>query len=131
MDAIRDSLYPPGLPNAWNAVPCIENHDLVYSDRENRIPSLADGSNSRSFYATSRSKVATGLLLAAPGIPQLFMGQEFLEDKQWNENPAGSTLGKLTVDDSRTGAVLQDFDGVSRNTGHRQAVENAVRGKVQ
>jgi 1,4-alpha-glucan branching enzyme len=26
------------------------------------------------------------LLLTAPGIPQLFMGQEFLEDKQWNED---------------------------------------------
>jgi 1,4-alpha-glucan branching enzyme len=92
MDAIQASLYPPGLPYAWNAVPCVENHDLVYTGRNPRIPALADGSNSRSFYARSRSKVATGLLLAAPGIPQLFMGQEFLEDKQWNENPGGSNL---------------------------------------
>ena len=92
MDAIQASLYPPGLPQAWNAVPCVENHDLVYAGRNPRIPLLADGSNTRSFYARSRSKVATGLLLAAPGIPQLFMGQEFLEDKQWNENPGGSNL---------------------------------------
>jgi 1,4-alpha-glucan branching enzyme len=92
MDAIRASLYPPGLPQAWNAVPCVENHDEVYVGRNPRIPLLADGSNTRSFYARSRSKVATGLLLAAPGIPQLFMGQEFLEDKQWNENPAGTNL---------------------------------------
>ena len=92
MDSIQASLYPPGLPQSWNAVPCIENHDEVYTGRNARIPSLADGSNTRSFYARSRSKVATGLLLAAPGIPQLFMGQEFLEDKQWNENPAGSNL---------------------------------------
>ena len=27
------------------------------------------------------------LLLTAPGIPQLFMGQEFLEDKQWCPDP--------------------------------------------
>jgi 1,4-alpha-glucan branching enzyme len=92
LDSIQASLYPPGLPQAWNAVPCVENHDLVYAGRSNRIPLLADGSNSRSFYARSRSKVATGLLLAAPGIPQLFMGQEFLEDKQWNDDPAGSNL---------------------------------------
>jgi 1,4-alpha-glucan branching enzyme len=92
MDAIRFNLFPPGVPQAWNAVPCVENHDVVYAGRDKRIPSLADGSNSRSFYATSRSKVATGLLLAAPGIPHIFMGQEFLEDKQWNENPAGSNL---------------------------------------
>jgi len=31
--------------------------------------------------------VATGLLLTAPGIPQLFMGQEFLEDKPWSDDP--------------------------------------------
>jgi 1,4-alpha-glucan branching enzyme len=92
MDSIQASLYPPGLPQAWNAIPCVENHDLVYIGRSPRMPALADGSNSRSFYARSRSKVATGLLLAAPGIPQLFMGQEFLEDKQWNENPGGSNL---------------------------------------
>jgi 1,4-alpha-glucan branching enzyme len=27
------------------------------------------------------------LLLTAPGIPQMFMGQEFLEDKQWQADP--------------------------------------------
>jgi len=25
-------------------------------------------------------------LFAAPGIPALFMGQEFLEDKNWSDN---------------------------------------------
>jgi 1,4-alpha-glucan branching enzyme len=92
MDSIQASLYPPGLPQAWNAIPCIENHDLVYVGRNPRIPCLADGSNPKSYYAASRAKVATGLLLAAPGIPQLFMGQEFLESNQWNENPAGTNL---------------------------------------
>jgi 1,4-alpha-glucan branching enzyme len=87
MDAILGSLYPPGLPQAWNAVPCVENHDVVYLGRDVRIPVLADSSNAQSFYARSRSKVATGLLLAAPGIPQLFMGQEFLENRQWYDDP--------------------------------------------
>jgi 1,4-alpha-glucan branching enzyme len=92
MDAIKDGLYPSGLPQAWNAVTCIENHDVVYAGRDVRIPRLADRSDRRSFYARSRSKVATGLLLAAPGIPQIFMGQEFLEDKQWDTNPGGGNL---------------------------------------
>ena len=89
MDGIAAALYPPGFPQAWMAVPCVENHDEVFSGRSLRIPRLADGSNSHSFYARSRSRVATGLLLTAPGIPQLFMGQEFLEDKQWNDDPGG------------------------------------------
>jgi 1,4-alpha-glucan branching enzyme len=86
-DFIAGNLYPPGFAHGWMAVPCIENHDFVALGREPRIPALADGSNSRSWYARSRSRVATGLLLTAPGIPQLFMGQEFLEDKQWYWDP--------------------------------------------
>jgi 1,4-alpha-glucan branching enzyme len=100
MDAIFGSLYPPGLPQAWNAVPCVENHDVVYVGRDVRIPVLADGSDAQSFYARSRSKVATGLLLAAPGIPQLFMGQEFLENRQWCDDPTaqGNLLEWVALD---------------------------------
>jgi 1,4-alpha-glucan branching enzyme len=36
--------------------------------------------------------VATGLLLLAPGIPMLFMGQEFLEDKYWTDYPGRPEL---------------------------------------
>jgi 1,4-alpha-glucan branching enzyme len=92
MSAIGDALAGQGLPHAWNVVPCVENHDVVLAGREPRLPRLADGSDARSFYARSRSKVATGILLAAPGIPQIFMGQEFLEDKPWDSDPAGSNL---------------------------------------
>jgi len=36
--------------------------------------------------------VATALLLTAPGIPMLFMGQEILEDKPWSDTPSAATL---------------------------------------
>jgi 1,4-alpha-glucan branching enzyme len=90
--AIAVVLYPPGLDHAWRAVTCIENHDLVMAGRSPRIPALADGSNHRSWYARSRSRVAAAILLTAPGIPQLFMGQEFLEDKPWDTDPNGPDL---------------------------------------
>jgi 1,4-alpha-glucan branching enzyme len=90
--AIASALYPPGFDHAWRAVTCIENHDLVMAGRSPRIPALADVSNHRSWYARSRSRFATSILLTAPGIPQLFMGQEFLEDKPWDTNPAGPDL---------------------------------------
>ena len=89
-DAIAGNLYPQGFAHGWQAVPCVENHDLVEVGRDPRIPALADGSNSRSWYARSRSRFATGLLLTAPGIPQIFMGQEFLEDQQWSCDPTAS-----------------------------------------
>jgi 1,4-alpha-glucan branching enzyme len=87
MDAIAGAMHNSGLDNRWRAVQAVENHDLVYTGRGARIPRLADGSNARSWYARSRSRVAMGLLLTAPGIPLLFMGQEILEDKQWSDTP--------------------------------------------
>jgi 1,4-alpha-glucan branching enzyme len=89
-DSIAGNLYPQGFAHGWQAVTCVENHDLVDVGRDPRIPVLADGSNSRSWYARSRSRFATGLLLTAPGIPQIFMGQEFLEDQQWSCDPTAT-----------------------------------------
>jgi 1,4-alpha-glucan branching enzyme len=77
---------PGGFGDAWRLVNCIENHDIVFDGKEPRIARLADASNSRSWYGRSRVRLATGLLLAGRGIPQLFMGQEILEDKQWNDD---------------------------------------------
>jgi 1,4-alpha-glucan branching enzyme len=92
MSSIAAALYPPGFDHGWRAVTCIENHDLVMAGRNPRIPTLADSSDPRSWYARSRTRVATAILLTAPGIPQLFMGQEFLEEKPWDTNPAGPDL---------------------------------------
>jgi 1,4-alpha-glucan branching enzyme len=90
MRGIAMAMWPAGFSQAWQAVPCVENHDIVKAGEELRVPALADGSNARSWYARSRTRVAMGLLLMAPGIPQLFMGQEFLEDKQWSPDPRTS-----------------------------------------
>jgi len=87
MSGIARSLWPTGFTHAWQTVPCVENHDIVKLGEKPRVPRLADGSNPRSWYARSRTRVAMGLLLTAPGIPQLFMGQEFLEDKPWCPDP--------------------------------------------
>jgi 1,4-alpha-glucan branching enzyme len=86
-DALLHSYREPGR---WTVFQCLENHDLldvthVGRDRQPRIAALADSTSARSWYARSRSKVATGLLITAPGVPMIFMGQEFLEDKYWSD----------------------------------------------
>jgi 1,4-alpha-glucan branching enzyme len=86
MGGLARSLWPEGFRSHWQFVQGPENHDLVYQGREERIARLGDPSNPRSWYARSRARVATGISLTAPGIPMLFMGQEFLEDKQWSDN---------------------------------------------
>jgi 1,4-alpha-glucan branching enzyme len=90
LDAVAADLNPP-YGAAWRSVEHLENQDVVRidntSDRQPRVAALADSSNARSWYARSRSRVANGLLLTAPGIPMLFMGQEFMEDKYWSDSP--------------------------------------------
>jgi 1,4-alpha-glucan branching enzyme len=102
-DSVAATLYPQGFAHAWQTVTCVENHDVVKVGADQRIPFLADSLDRRCWYARSRTRVAMGLLLTAPGIPQLFMGQEFLEDKQWSWDPISSNLlywsGLLTGSD--------------------------------
>jgi 1,4-alpha-glucan branching enzyme len=98
LDRVRDALYLTYRnPDRWTVFQCIENHDLIDdshtgNDRQPRVPALADPSNSRSWYARSRAKVATGILLTSPGVPMIFMGQEFLEDKHWTDWPGKPEL---------------------------------------
>ena len=86
MTGLARSLWPAGFDKQWQFVQGPENHDIVYQGREERVARLGDPGNSRSWYARSRARVAAGISLTAPGIPMLFMGQEFLEDKQWSDN---------------------------------------------
>lgn len=92
MDAIASAIEGPGLDNRWRAIRSVEDHDRVYAGRDPRIAKLADGSDSRSWYARSRSRAAMGLVMTSPGIPMIFMGQEFLEDKQWSDTPSPDHL---------------------------------------
>ncbi|MCG5248417.1 alpha amylase C-terminal domain-containing protein [Methylorubrum extorquens] len=86
-----------GFDAAWRMVQMLENHDLLLAshaphDQRPRVVREADPSNPRSWYARSRARVAMGWLLSGPGIPQLFMGQEFLEDKFWSDHPGSPSF---------------------------------------
>ncbi|NLD95326.1 MAG: 1,4-alpha-glucan branching protein [Fibrobacter sp.] len=89
MDAIADALHHRDF-SADQIFTCICNHDIVYAgdgaDRGDRIPTLADSHNAWSTYACGRARVAHGILMTAPGIPMLFMGQEMLETKRWHDS---------------------------------------------
>jgi 1,4-alpha-glucan branching enzyme len=96
MTRLAEQLGLDYLRARWRGVNSLENHDLVMQPKDQndhnrmpRIPRVADPSNPRSWYACSRARVATGLLLTMPGIPMLFMGEEFLEDKQWSDDVDG------------------------------------------
>lgn len=135
LDSVRDALRrPAAFPAAWKAVNHIENHDLVDADREKpsetqpRIPALADWNDRRGWLARSRSRVATGLLLTAPGIPMLFMGQEFLEDKPWHNDPKRAELF-LYWEGVDQGGPMRDFLRFTRELCWLRRRHPALRGE--
>lgn len=89
LDAVRDALSMTFRePGRWTLLQHLENHDLLdvnHDDKQPRIAALAGPFDS--WYRRSRARVAMGLLLTAPGVPLVFMGQEFLEDKYWTDYP--------------------------------------------
>jgi len=128
MASIAGALSPPTFDHAWRAVTCIENHDLVLAGREPRIPTLADPSNHRSWYARSRSRVAIAVLLTAPGIPQLFMGQEFLEGQPWDVKPNGPNLLSWDGLDAASDSAMRDHLRFTRDLIHLRRNLPALRG---
>lgn len=68
---------------AFQRVIYTESHDEAYHAR---IPSLIAPSDPEGYFARKRVALGATLMLTAPGIPMLFMGQEFLEFQAWNDN---------------------------------------------
>ncbi|BCA61200.1 hypothetical protein HMP09_0434 [Sphingomonas sp. HMP9] len=127
--ALISQLRAPRFREAWRCVQCIESHDEVYHDREPRIAALAGGGNSRSWFATSRARVATGLLLTAPGIPMLFMGQEFFEDKRWSDDPASHPGTSLYWSGLSADKTMTDFHRFTRELISLRRRHPALRGE--
>jgi 1,4-alpha-glucan branching enzyme len=137
MTLVASQLGLDYLPNRWRGINSLENHDLVMqpkgtddTNRMERIARVADGSNPRSWYATSRSRVATGLLLTMPGIPMLFMGQEFLEDKQWSDDVNGHPELRIFwegLDDADP--TMRDFLRFTRELIRLRWQHSALRGE--
>jgi 1,4-alpha-glucan branching enzyme len=129
LDAVRDAMnHQSGFPALWKSVEFVENHDEVFDGRAPRMPRLADGRDARSWFARSRSRVAAGLVLAGPGIPMIFMGQEILEDKQWSDsNP--NLLIFWDGFDKRTDQAMVDFHQFAHDLIHLRRRQPALRGE--
>lgn len=83
---IRDAISH--LYNGWDTQRVIytESHDEVgAASGKSRVPSRIDGTNPDSYWAKKRSTLGAGIVFTCPGIPMIFMGQEFLEDGSWTD----------------------------------------------
>jgi 1,4-alpha-glucan branching enzyme len=62
----------------------LESHDEAHG--QHRIPDQIAWGNANGYFARKRSTLGAALLMAAPGIPMIFMGQEFLEYAPWTDS---------------------------------------------
>jgi 1,4-alpha-glucan branching enzyme len=77
------------LYNGWDTQRVIytESHDEVgASSGKSRVPEQIWPGNAGTYYPKKRSTLGAGLVFTSPGVPMLFMGQEFLEDGSWQDS---------------------------------------------
>jgi 1,4-alpha-glucan branching enzyme len=91
--ALREALLHRYNGDAFQRVIYTESHDEVANGRA-RLPEEIWPGNVGSFFSKKRSTLGAALVLAAPGIPMLFQGQEFLEDR-WFEDTDPLDWGRL------------------------------------
>ena len=65
--------------NALQRVVYTESHDEVANGKQ-RIPEMIWPGNAGSWYSRKRSTLGAAIAMTSPGIPMIFMGQEFLEN---------------------------------------------------
>lgn len=99
MYAVRDAIGHSYNGQAFQRVIYTESHDEVANGRS-RVPEEIWPGYADSYYSKKRSILASTLVMTSPGIPMMFMGQEFLED------------GFFSDDDPLDWTKLQTFGGI-------------------
>jgi 1,4-alpha-glucan branching enzyme len=84
MWAVRDALYHRYNGDAVRRVIYTESHDEIANGHE-RVPEEIWPGNAGSWFSRKRSTLGAALVFTAPGIPMIFQGQEFLEDRYFRD----------------------------------------------
>lgn len=72
--------------DAFQRVIYTESHDEVAENNgKARVPELIWRGNAEGWHAQKRSTLGAALVMTAPGIPMIFMGQEFLQTGAWTD----------------------------------------------
>jgi 1,4-alpha-glucan branching enzyme len=94
-----------GYGSMTSRVVYTESHDVVHD--QGRLPVAIDGSDPESYWSKKRSALGAAILFTSPGIPMLFMGQEFLANSafqletqplDWAQRAANAGLRRLHRD---------------------------------
>ena len=81
MHEVRAAIEHGYNDDAFRRVIYTESHDEVGNEIDKRrLPEEIWRGNAGSWYSKKRSTLGAAIVMAAPGIPMIFQGQEFLED---------------------------------------------------
>lgn len=85
MWSIRDAIVSQSNGGGQRRMIYTDNHDEDANGSQ-RLPSVIDSSNPGSYWAKRRSTLGAVVEFTSPGIPMLFMGQEFLESGYFQDS---------------------------------------------
>ena len=86
MAGLRDIIAQSYNGDAFQRVIYTESHDEVAATNgKERVPQQISPDNADGYYAQKRSTLGAAIAFTAPGIPMIFMGQEFLESGSWSD----------------------------------------------
>jgi 1,4-alpha-glucan branching enzyme len=85
LHAVRDALSHRYNSDAAQRVIYTESHDEVANGHA-RVPEEIWPGNAGSWFSRKRSTLGAALVFTAPGIPMIFQGQEFLEDRYFRDS---------------------------------------------
>ena len=88
MQRLSDTISQGFNGDAFQRVIFTESHDADSNGEQQRLPEMITPGDAWSWAAKKRSTLGAAILLTAPGIPMLFMGQEFLAAGRFNEDQA-------------------------------------------
>jgi 1,4-alpha-glucan branching enzyme len=96
MNAIRDIITQRFNNDAFERVIYTESHDAD-SNGQARLPEMICPGNAGSYFSKKRSTLGAALVFTSPGIPMIFMGQEFLESGYFRNDPQELDWSKAVI----------------------------------
>lgn len=82
--AVAAAVTGHGLTGVHERVVFTESHDEVANGKA-RVPEQITPGDAGSWHARKRSALGLALVLTSPGVPMLFQGQDFLEDRWFDD----------------------------------------------
>jgi len=113
MFAVKDIITQRYNADAFERVIFTESHDAD-ANGQSRLPEMIWPGNAGSYFSKKRSTLAAAIVFTSPGIPMIFMGQEFLESGYFHNDPQELDWSK-TLDYSGILQLYRDLIHLRRN----------------